>query len=139
MKQVLTISLLLVFLSCGQNSKSERSDLLTSSIWTIDKESIDGFSRMTDTYEFLADGTCILVAGDTEIHGKWSWAKDDEIYIKPVGTVVKGQKTKVEYWGICIKIVELNDKVFRTFEKMEIDSWTSGLIKERKYTALSLK
>lgn len=138
MKQLLTITLLFVVLSCGQNNKSNRTDLLTSSIWSIEKESIDGFSRMTDKYEFLTDGTCLLVAGDTEIHGKWSWAKDDEIYIKPEGTVVNGQRIKVDSHGICIKIVELNDKVFRTLEKLEIYSWTSGLIKERKYTASSL-
>ena len=139
MKQLLTITLSLVFLSCGENNESLRSDLLTSSIWTIEKGSIDGFSRMTDKYKFLPDGTCLLVAGDTEIHGKWSWVMNDEIYIKPEATVVNGQKTKVEGHGICIKIVELNGKLFRTLEKVEIFSWTSGLIKERKYTASSLK
>lgn len=138
MKQLLTITLLFVVLSCGQNNKSNRTDLLTSSIWSIEKESIDGFSRLTDKYEFLTDGTCLLVAGDTEMHGKWSWAKDDEIYIKLEATVVNEKKIKVEAHGINIKIVELNDKVFRTLEKLEIYNWTSGLIKERKYTALSL-
>ena len=139
MKQLLTITLLLVVLSCGQNNKSNRSDLLTSSIWTIDKGSIDGFPRMTDKYEFKTDGTCLLVAGDTEIHGKWSWAKGDEIYIKPEGTVVNGQKIKANRsYGFYIKTVELSDKIFRTLERFEADNWNSGLIKERKYTALSL-
>jgi hypothetical protein len=50
MKQLLTITLLLVVLSCGQNNSS-KSDLLTSSIWTIEKESIDDFPRMSDKYE----------------------------------------------------------------------------------------
>ena len=137
MKQLLTVTLLLVVLSCGQNNKSNRSDLLTSSIWTIDKGSIDGFPRMTDKYEFKTDGTCLL-AGDTEIQGKWNWAKYDEIYIRAEEAVVNGQKIKVDNYAICIKIVELNDKVFRTLEKAEVDSWTSGLLKERKYTASSL-
>ena len=124
MKQLLTITLLLVVLSCGQNNSS-KSDLLTSSIWTIEKESIDDFPRMSDKYEFLTDGTCLLVNGDTEIHGNWSWAKDDEIYIKLVGAVVNGQEVKVDEHGVCIKILELNKKEFRTLEKLEVDSWTS--------------
>lgn len=138
MKLLLTITLSLVFLSCGQNNKSRRNNLLTSSIWTIEKESLDGFPRMTDKYEFLTDGTCQLVAGDTEIHGKWSWANDDELYIKPLEAVLNGQKIKVDSYGICVKIVELNEKAFQTLEKVEVDSWTSGLLKERKYAASSL-
>jgi hypothetical protein len=138
MKQLLTITLLFVALSCGQNNKSNRSDLLTSSIWSITKESIDDFPRMSDKYQFLTDGTCLLVAGDTEMHGKWSWAKDDEISIKAEGAVVNGQKIKVDNYSISIKILELNKKVFRTLEKFEVDSWTSGLLKERKYNASSL-
>lgn len=138
MKQLITVALLLATLSCGQNYQSKRSNLLTSSIWTIEKESIDDFPRMTDKYEFLMDGTCLLIAGDTELQGKWSWAKDDEIYIKIEGAGLNGQNVKVDGHGICIKVVELDDKVLRTFEKLEVDSWTSGLIKERKYAALSL-
>jgi hypothetical protein len=139
MKQLFTIALLFIILSCGQNDESNRNEILTSSIWTIEKESIDGFPRMTDKYEFLADGSCLLVAGETEIHGKWNWAGDDEIYIRPEGTVVKGRKIKIDGTnGLNIKVVELNDKTFRTIEKMEVDSWSSGLLKERKYAGSSL-
>ena len=146
MKQLMTITLLLVFLSCGQNNRSNRSDLLTSSIWTIEKASVetlfgrDGdFPKMFEKYKFLADGTCLLITGETEIYGKWSWAKDDEIYIKPEGTVLNGQKIKADRSsGFYIKIVELTDKTFRTLERFEADNWNSGLIKERKHTSLSL-
>jgi len=136
MKQLLTITLLFIILSCGQNNKSNRSDLLTSSIWTIEKGSIDGFPMMTEKYKFLTDGTCLLVTGETEVYGKWSWAKDDEIYIKPEGIVLNGQKIKADRnYGFYIKTVELTDKIFRTLERGEADNWNSGLIKERKYTA----
>ena len=146
MKQLMTISLLLVFLSCGQNNRSNRSDLLSSSIWTIEKASVetlfgrDGdFPKMFEKYKFLADGTCLLITGETEIYGKWSWAKNDEIYIKPEGAVQNGQKIKADRSsGFYIKIVELTDKTFRTLERFEADNWNSGLIKERKHTSLSL-
>ncbi|MEK6782760.1 MAG: hypothetical protein AABY93_13755 [Bacteroidota bacterium] len=147
MKQLLTITLLLLFLSCGQNSKSNRRDLLTSSIWTIEKASVetlfgrDGdFPKMFEKYKFLTDGTCLLITGETEIYGKWSWAKNDEIYIKPEGTVLNGQKIKADLsiYGLNIKIVELTDKIFRTLEKGEADNWGSGIIIEGNYTALSL-
>jgi len=145
MKHLLTIALLLVVLSCGQN-KSNKSDLLTSSIWTIEKASVetlfgrDGdFPKMFEKYKFLTDGTCLLTAGETEIYGKWSWTKYDEIYIKPQGTVLNGQKIKADRsYGLNIKIVELTDKIFRTLEKGEADNWGSGIIIEGNYTALSL-
>lgn len=146
MKQLMTITLLLVFLSCGQNNRSNSSDLLTSSIWTIEKASVetlfgrDGdFPKMFEKYKFLADGTCLLITGETEIYGKWSWAKDDEIYIKPEGTVLNGQKIKAERsYGLNIKIVELTDNIFRTLEKGEADNWGSGIMIEGNYTASSL-
>ena len=146
MKQLLTITLLLVVLSCGQN-KSNRSELLTSSIWRIEKASVetllghDGDApKMFEKYKFLTDGTCFLTTGETEIYGKWSWAKDDEIYIKPEGTVLNGQKIKADRsYGLNIKIVELTDKIFRTLEKGEADNWGSGIIVEGNYTALTLK
>jgi hypothetical protein len=146
MKHLLTISLLLVVLSCGQNNKSNRSDLLTSSIWTIEKASVEtlfghdaNFPKMFEKYKFLTDGTCLLTTGETEIYGKWSWAKDDELYIKPEGTVLNGQKIKADRsYGLNIKIVELTGKVFRTLEKGEADNWGSGIIAEGNYTALSL-
>lgn len=146
MKQLLTITLLLVFLSCGQNNKSNRSDFLTSSIWTIEKASVetlfgrDGdFPKMFEKYKFLTDWTCLLTTGETEIYGKWSWAKDDEIYIKPEGIVLNGQKIKTDRnYGLNIKIVELTNKIFRTLEKGEADDWNSGIILEGNYTASSL-
>ena len=64
MKQLLIITLLFVFLSCGQNNESNRSDLLTSSIWTIEKASVESlivrdgdFPIMFEKYKFLTDGT----------------------------------------------------------------------------------
>jgi len=147
MKQLLTITLLFVVLSCGQNNKSDRSDLLTSSIWTIEKASTktlfghDGdFPRMFEKYKFLTDGTCLLISGETEIYGKWSWTKDDEIYIKPEGKVLNGQKIKADLstYGLNIKIVELTAKIFRTLGKGEADNWNSGKVIEGNYTALSL-
>ena len=145
MKQLLTTTLLLVLLSCGQNNKSNRSDLLTSSIWTIEKASVetllgrDGdFPKMFEKYKFLTDGTCLLITGETEIYGKWSWAKDDEIYIKPEGRILNGQKIKADRsYGLNINIVELTDKIFRTLEKGEADNWGSGIMIEGNYTALS--
>jgi hypothetical protein len=50
----------------------------------------------------------------------------------------KRWEVKVDEHGVCIKILELNKKEFRTLEKLEVDSWTSGLLKERKYSALNL-
>jgi len=146
MKQLLTITLLLVLLSCGQNNKSIRSDLLTSSSWRIETASVEtffvpegDFPRMFEKYKFLTDGTCILVAGETEMYGKWSWAMDDEIYIKPEGTVLNGQKIKADIsYGLNIKIVELTDMTFRTLEKGEADNWNSETIIEGNYTAISL-
>lgn len=146
MKQLLTITLLLVVLSCGQNNKSNRSDLLTSSIWTIERASVktlfgrDGdFPNMFEKYKFLTDGTCLLTTGETEIYGEWSWTKDDELYIKPEGTIQNGQKIKADRsYGLSIKIVELTDKIFRTLEKGEADNWGSGIIVEGNYSALSL-
>jgi hypothetical protein len=146
MKQLMTITLLVVILSCGQNNNSNRSDLLTSSIWTIEKASVetlfgrDGdFPKMFEKYKFLTDGTCLFITGETEVYGKWSWAKDDEIYIKPEGTVLNGQKIKADRsYGFNTKIVELTDKIFRTLEKGEADNWGSGIIIEGNYTALSL-
>jgi hypothetical protein len=145
MKHLLTIAILLVVLSCGQN-KSNKSDLLTSSIWTIEKASVEtlferdgGSPKMFEKYEFLTDGTCLLTTGKTEIYGKWSWAKDDELYIKPEGTILNGQKIKADRsYGVNIKIVELTDKIFRTLEKGEADNWGSGITLEGNYTALSL-
>ena len=147
MKQLLTITLLLVFLSCGQNNKSNRSDLLTSSIWTIEKASVetlfesDGdFPKIFfEKYKFLTDGTCLLTTGEIEIYGEWSWAKNDEIYIKPEGIVLNGQKIKNDgNYGLNMKIVELTDKIFRTLEKGEADHWNSGIILEGNYTASNL-
>ena len=147
MKQLLTITLLLVFLSCGQNNKSDRTDLLTSSIWTIEKvytktlfrRDGDSPTIFFEKYKFLTDGTCLLTTAETEIYGKWTWATDDEIYIKPEGTVLNGQKIKADRsYGLNMKIVELTDKIFRTLEKGEADNWGSGLIIEGNYTALSL-
>jgi len=136
MKHLLTITLLLVVLSCGQN-KSTKSDLLTSSIWTIEKGSVLG--DFTEKYTFLTDGTVLLVTGGTDVYGQWSWTKDDEIYIKPEGKVQDGQKMKADFsYGFYIRIVELNNKTFRTLERYEADNWGSGLIKEREYSALSL-
>jgi hypothetical protein len=134
-----------IILSCGQNNKSNRTDLLTSSIWTIEKASVETlFERDGDfpkiffeKYEFLTDGTCLLTTGETEIYGEWSWAKDDEIYIKPEGMVLNGQKITTDY-GLNMKIVELTDKIFRTLEKGEADHWNSGIILEGKYTASNL-
>jgi hypothetical protein len=146
MKQLPTITLLLVVLSCGQNDKSNRSDLLTSSLWTIEKASVESlfgrdgdFPKMFEKYKFLTDGTCLLTTGETEMYGKWSWAKDDELYIEPEGTVLNGQKIKADRsYGLNIKIVELTDKIFRTLEKGEADNWNSGIIVEGNYTSLSL-
>lgn len=137
----MTITILFIFLSCGQNNKSNRSDLLTSSIWMIEKASVETlFQRDDDSptiffekYKFLTDGTCLLTTGETEINGEWSWAKDDEIHIKPEGIVLNGQKIKTDY-GLNMKIVELNDKVFRTLEKGEADNWNSERVLEGKYT-----
>lgn len=139
MKQLLTFALLPVFLSCGQNYKSNRSDLLTSSVWKIEKGSVLGDN--VEKYKFSTDGTCLLDLGETESYGKWSWSKDDEIYIKLEGIVQNGQKIKADSgggFGFNIRIVEINDKTFRTLEKFEFDNWGSGLVKERQYTALSL-
>ncbi len=148
MKQLMTITLLLVFLSCGQNSKSDRSNLLTSSIWTIEKASVktptglDGdFPRMMfEKYKFLTDGTCLLTIGETEIYGAWSWAKNDEIYIKPGEIVLNGQKIKNDgNYGLNMKIVGLTDKIFRTLESIEADHGNSGIILEGNYIASNLE
>lgn len=147
MKQLLTISLLLVFLSCGQNSKSERSDLLTSSIWTIEKASVETLLRDGDfpiiffeKYKFLTDGTCLLTTGETEMYGEWSWAKNNEIYIKPERIVLNGQKIKNDgNYGLNMKIVELTDNIFRTLESVEADHRNSGIILEGNYTASNLE
>jgi hypothetical protein len=137
MKQFLTSTLLLIILSCGPNNKSNRSELLTSSSWTIEKGSVLG--DFTEKYTFLTDGTVLLVTGGTDVYGQWSWTKDDEIYVKPEGRIQNGQKIKAERgYGFYIRIVELNDKMFRTLERYEADNWGSGLIKEREYSALSL-
>lgn len=137
MKQLLTITLLLGILSCGQNKKSNRSDLLTSSIWRIEKGSVLG--DFTKKYQFSTDGTCLLEFGETEVYGQWSWTKNDEIYIKPEGRVQNGQKIKADRsYGWYIKIEELTGKTFRTLERYEADNWGSGLIKEREYSASSL-
>lgn len=146
MKKLLNITLLFIVLSCAQNNKSNKSDLLTSSIWTINKASVDtlfgrdrDFPKIFDKYKFLADGTCLLTTGETEIYGKWSWAKDDEIYIKPEGKVLNEQKIKADLsYGLNIKVVELTDKVFRTLEKGEADNWGSGTMIEGNYTASGL-
>ena len=139
MKPLLTIALLFVLASCGQTNQSNRSALLTSSIWTIERESIDDFPRMADQYTFLANGTCVFVAGDTDVYGNWAWAGDDEIRITPKELVHDGHRIKIEHsYGVDIRIVELTNNKFRAFEKGEADSWTSGLLKERKYTALNL-
>lgn len=137
MKQLLTITMLLFVLSCGQNNRSNRSHLLTSSSWTIEKGSVLG--DFTEKYKFLTDGTCLLTIGGTEVYGQWNWTGDDEIYVRPEGAVQNGQKIKADSSsGFYIKIVELTDKTFRTLERFEADNWNSGLVKERKYTSLSL-
>jgi hypothetical protein len=148
MKQLLTITLLFIFLSCGQNNKSNRSDLLTSSVWTIEKASVETLivrdgdfpKMMFEKYKFLTDGTCLLTTGETEIYGEWSWAKNDEIYIKPEGLVLNGQKIKNDAnYGLNMKIVELTDKIFRTLESVEADHRNSGVILKGNYTASNLE
>lgn len=146
MKQLLIITLLFVFLSCGQNNESNRSDLLTSSIWTIEKASVESlivrdgdFPIMFEKYKFLTDGTCLLTTGETEIYGEWSWAKNDEIYIIPDGIVLNGQKINNDRkYGLNMKIVELNDKIFRTLESVEADHGNSPNTLEGKYIASNL-
>lgn len=146
MKRLLTITLVLFVLSCGQDNRSRRSDLLTSSIWTIDKASVPvetllgkDYPKLFEKYQFLADGTCLLTAGETEIYGKWAWAKDDEIYISHEGTVLDGQKIKGDRsYALNMRIVELTESTFRTLEKGEADNWGSGLNIKGNYTAISL-
>jgi hypothetical protein len=146
MKRLLSI-ILFVFLSCGQNNKLNRTDLLISSIWRIETASTktlfghDGdVPKLSEKYQFLADGTCLLITGVTEIYGTWSWTKDDEIYIKPEGKVLSGQKVKADFgtYGLNIKIVELTAKILRTLQKGEADSWNSEMVIEGNYSALSL-
>lgn len=147
MKQLLTITLLLVLLSCGQKNKSIRSELLTSSIWTIKTASVETLIEpygefpeiFFKTYKFLTDGTCHLINGETEIYGQWRWTKDDEIYIKPERIFLNGKKIKNDRnYGLNMEIIELTDKTFRTLESVEADHRNSGIILEGNYTAISL-
>ena len=62
-----------------------------------------------------------------------------EMYIKLEGTVLNGEKIKVERsYGLNIKIVELTDKIFRTLEKGEADDWKSPTTIDGNYTGSSL-
>lgn len=147
MKQLFSLTLLFVLLSSGQKIKSNRSDLLTSSIWTIETGSVETLIKpygdfpeiFFNKYKFLTDGTCHLINGDTEIYGQWNWAKDDEINIKPEGIFLNGQHIRNDRnYSLNIKVVELTDRTFRTLESIETHQQNSEIILKGNYTASNL-
>lgn len=108
--------------------------------WTVQKGSIDGeMPKSTEKYKFLTDGAYILESGEIKVNGKWSWTKDGEIYLQTEGFTLNGQINRFDSSSNAyIKIVELTDKLLRTLERSEGDTWDSGFAKEKNYTVQNL-
>jgi hypothetical protein len=138
MKSLMTIILTLLFFSC--NNSTDKNELLTSLNWVVDKGSVDGdMPKETEKYKFMNDGTYLVEAGEVKVNGKWSWTKDGEIFLQTEGITINGQLNKFDKSSNSyLRIVELTDKTLKTLERAEGDSWDSGFVKEKKYSAQSL-
>ncbi|MEO7988197.1 MAG: hypothetical protein ABI663_01570 [Chryseolinea sp.] len=133
MKTVFLPILMAIMTSCSTNPVSERDELLTSIRWTVDSQSKETLD-MKEACRFSKDGTFTLEAHDTRVIGKWSWISSNEIYLEEQEIVISGKAYKfdsaINYY---IRVIEISDKVFRTIERHEGNSWDSGFAKEIKY------
>jgi len=142
MRLLLTVVSILALVSCGRNSLSDKNDLLTNSIWTIERNVNN--EKTFDAYRFKNDGTYLATyklskSEEIKVNGKWNWTKDGEIYLQTEGVTVKGEANDLDKKIIShIKIVELTGKNLRTLERHEDDAWDSGFAKEINYTSKNL-
>jgi hypothetical protein len=136
MKTVFLFTLTAILISCSTNQVSERGELLTSIHWTIEPSSPANAEKPNQkvTYRFFNDGTYTLRTEEVGVNGKWSWASEDEIYLEETAIVINGQANKfdasIKHY---IRVIEISDKIFRTVERHEGDSWDSGFAKEINY------
>ena len=132
MKRTTLVIIILAFaFSCNPISDDEKTELLSSKTWTITPDETGNLS----TFQFLSDGTYLLNAGEIEVNGKWSWKSDDELFLELQGLTFNNEATKFDHKvnNYYIRIIELNENVFRTIERHENDDWDSGLAKEITY------
>ncbi|MDH5476291.1 MAG: hypothetical protein OEX22_11410 [Cyclobacteriaceae bacterium] len=138
---IIVVALALVF-SCNVDSNEEREELLSSITWTIMQESMSNSEtpNRKATYNFRNDGTYLLKAGDIEINGKWSWVKNDEIFLEVKELTFNDEETQFDAKSInyYIRVIELSEKVFKTLERHEGDDWDSGFVKEVNYIPVEL-
>ena len=135
MKAVFLFTLTSIIISCSTNPVSERDELLTSIRWTVEPESLlNETSDAKDVCRFSKDGTYTLDVHDTRILGNWSWTSNNEIYLEEKEIVISGKAYRFDSSSnYYIRVIEISDKVFRTIQRPEGDSWDSGFAKEIKY------
>lgn len=137
MKRTTLLILILVFaFSCNPNSNEEKEELLSSITWAIEPDEKGNIS----TFQFRSDGIYIMSATEIEVNGIWSWVADDELYLELKGLTFNGEATKFDHKtnNYYIRIIELNETVFKTIERHESDDWDSGFAKEITYIPYEL-
>ena len=140
MKKVFPIVSIFFLLACTESSREEKTELISSTTWTTEQVPDDVKSEFQSTFEFRSDGTYLLNAGEIEVNGKWSWVADDELYLELKGLTFNGEATKFDHKtnNYYIRIIELNETVFKTIERHESDDWNSGFAKEITYIPYEL-
>ena len=136
MKTISLFTLTAILISCSTNQVSEREELLTSIHWMVESSSVpnEGKPVRKEACQFFSDGTYTFRTDVVGVNGKWSWASKDEIYLEETEIVIDGQANKLDpSSNYYLRVIEISDKVFRTIERHEGNSWDSGFAKEIKY------
>lgn len=138
MKVILLFTLTSILISCATAPVSKQDQLLTSIHWTVEPRSISNSGQTSsdekEVYQFFNDGSYVLFAHDTRINGKWSWTNSNEMYIEEHEIIINGKAYNYDSSNNrYLRVVEISDKVFRTIERHEGDSWDSGFVKKVNY------
>lgn len=142
MRTALLIIIALFIFSCNLDSSEEREEMLTSVNWTMEQDLLPSGEVLNHKtiYNFKSDGTYLLVAGEIEVNGKWTWISGDEILLEIKGLTFNDEETQFDAKSnnYYIRVIELSEKVFKTLERHERDDWNSEFVKEVNYIPMEL-
>ena len=137
MKRLLFILVVFSSASCTSTSSEveNKRELISSTSWTLAESLAIEDGNLPSKYTFEDNGSYRLKAGEIEVIGEWKWVSKDEIHLQLNGLSFDGEATEFDQAKnqYNMRVLELNENVFKTLEKHIDDDWESTFVKEIIY------